>query len=67
VSEHTAKNIEDYLRDYRHMSPFARHELAFRLVSDIEAQIWPPPPVSIPPLDILATVVATRRKQLGIG
>jgi hypothetical protein len=67
LSERTAKQAEDYLRDYRRMNAIARHEIAFRLVSVIQTQVSPPPPAQIAPLDILATVVAARRRQLGIG
>jgi hypothetical protein len=67
LSDQTAKDAEDYLRDYRHMNAFARHEVALRLVSVVAAQVSPPPPISLAPLDILATVVVTRRRQLGIG
>jgi hypothetical protein len=67
LSDETAKDAEEYLRQYRHMNAFARHEVALRLVSAIESQVSPPPPLSLAPLDILATVTAARRKQLGIG
>jgi hypothetical protein len=49
------------------MNAFARHELALRLVSVVASQVSPPPPMDFAPLDILATVIALRRKQLGIG
>ena len=67
LSERTAKDAEDYLRHYRRMNAFARHELALRLVSVVANQVSPPPPIGLAPLDILATVTALRRKQLGIG
>lgn len=67
LSERTARQAEDYLREYRRMNAIARHEIAFRLVSVIETQVSPPPPAQVAPLDILATVVAARRRQLGIG
>ena len=44
-----------------------RKEWGFLLVAAVEAQVSPPPPVNAFPLDILATVLAVRRKQLGIG
>jgi len=67
LSDQIAKDAEEYLRDYRHMNAFARHELALRMVSVVAAQVSPPPPPDLAPLDILATVLALRRKQLGIG
>ena len=39
----------------------------FSLVDAVEAQVSPPPPADAFPLDVLATVLAVRRKQLGIG
>lgn len=67
LSQRTVKEAEDYLREYRRMNAFARHEVAFRLTSAVETQVSPPPPADVAPLDILATVLAVRRKQLGIG
>jgi len=49
------------------MTEFAREELAFRLVAAVETQVNPPPPRDAAPLDILATVLSVRRRQLGIG
>jgi len=45
----------------------ARQEEAFRLLSVIQAQVSPQPPISIHPMDVIATVVAIHRQQLGIG
>ena len=42
-------------------------EEGFRLRAAVEAQVSPPPPVDAQSLDVLATVLAVRRKQLGIG
>lgn len=67
LSDRTAKEAEDYLREYRRMSAFARHEIAFRLVSVVATQVSPPPPADAAPFEILATVLAVRRKQFGIG
>jgi hypothetical protein len=41
--------------------------MGFVLVAAVEAQVSPPPPADAFPLDVLATVLAVRRKQLGIG
>jgi hypothetical protein len=67
LSDRTAKEAEDYLREYRRMSALARDEIAFRLVSVVAIQVSPPPPADVHPLDILATVLAARRRQRGIG
>jgi len=44
----------------------SRYE-GWRLMEIIEAQVSPAPPVGIHPLDVIATVLAVRRQQLGIG
>ena len=67
LSDKTVRWAEDYLRRYRRMTLRRSQEEAFRLMSVIEAQVSPPPPVGIHPMDVIATVLAVRRKQLGIG
>jgi hypothetical protein len=67
LSGKTVQDTEDFLRTYRRMTEFAREELAFRLVAAVETQVNPPPPRDAAPLDILATVLSVRRRQLGIG
>ena len=67
LSEKTVQDTEEYLRTYRRMTEFAREELAFRLIATVQAQVNPPPPIDVAPLDILATVLSVRRRQLGIG
>ena len=67
LSDKTVRKMERYLRGYRHMTLAASQEEGFRLRAAVEAQVSPPPPVNAFPLDILATVLAVRRKQLGIG
>jgi hypothetical protein len=44
-----------------------RQQEGFRLRDAVEAQVSPPPPADAHPMDVLATVLAVRRKQLGIG
>jgi hypothetical protein len=48
------------------MTPLAGREYGLRLVSLLEPQVSPPPPLSLSPSDIAATVLAVRRKQLGV-
>ena len=67
LSDRTVRQVERYLRGYRHMTLNDRKEYGFLLVAAVEAQVSPPPPVNAFPLDILATVLAVRREQLGIG
>jgi hypothetical protein len=64
LSEKTVQDAEDYLRTYRRMTEFAREELAFRLMATVETQVNPPPPIGVVPLDVLATVLSVRRRQL---
>ena len=67
LSEKTVQDTEYYLRTYRRMTEPAREELAFRLMATVETQVHPPPPIDVAPLDVLATVLSVRRRQLGIG
>src|SRR5215467_2950298 len=67
LSEQTVKRAEEYLREYRQMHWAASREVGFRLASVVSSEVSPPPPLTIAPLDIIATAVAVRRKQLGIG
>jgi hypothetical protein len=67
LSEKTVQDTEYFLRTYRRMTEIAREELAFRLMAAVETQVNPPPPIDGAPLDVLATVLSVRRRQLGIG
>ena len=67
LSDRTVRQVERYLRGYRHMTLAHRQQEGFRLRDAVEAQVSPPPPVDAFPVDVLATVLAVRRKQLGIG
>jgi hypothetical protein len=63
ITDDTARSVEWYLRKYRRLPWFSRREISYRLVSIIAAQVTPPPPLSINPLDIMATVLSARRAQ----
>jgi hypothetical protein len=67
LSDETVRNAEDYLKKYRHMNLELSQQLGWQLIAAVEAQVTPSPPADAQPLDVLATVVALRRKQLGIG
>ena len=67
LSDRTVRQVERYLRGYRHMRLADSQEEGFRLRAAVEAQVSPPPPVDAQPLEVLATVLAVRRKQLGTG
>jgi hypothetical protein len=65
LSEDTVKAADDYLQEYGSWKLFVRGEAGRRLVSVIDTQVSPPPPLDGMPSDILAIVLAVRRKQLG--
>ena len=67
LSERTVKQAEQYLRDHRRLNYETRREFGYRLRSVIEAQASPAPPSSVASLDVIATALSARRKQLGIG
>jgi hypothetical protein len=68
LSDKTAKAAERFLHDYLRMTNLgARREIALRLRSVIEAQVSPPPPATIANMDVIATVLSARRRQLGYG
>jgi hypothetical protein len=67
LSMETAEAAEQFLRDYRRMPLAARREIAFRLRDKVNAQVRPAPPVSIGNMDAIATALAARRRQLGLG
>lgn len=66
LSDKTVKDAERFLRDYRRMANLgARREIALRLRSVIEAQVSPSPPATIANMDVIATALSARRRQLG--
>ena len=67
LSERTVKQAEQYLRDHRRLNYETRREFGYRLRSLIEAQASPAPPSSVASLDVIATALSARRRQLGIG
>ena len=62
LSDRTAHRAEHYLRTYRRTNWFARREEAARLISVIASEVEPPPPLSLNPLDVFATVLAMRNE-----
>jgi hypothetical protein len=67
LSDGTFQDAEDYLKGYRHMNLDLSQQMGWRVIAAVEAQVTPSPPAFAQPLDVIATVVALRRKQLGIG
>jgi hypothetical protein len=66
LSDKTVQDAEYYLKGYRHMNLDLNQQMGWRLIAVVETQVTPSPPADAQPLDVLATVVALRRKQLGI-
>ena len=67
LSSQTVREAEDYLDKYRHMNLELSQQMGWRVMAAVEAQVTPSPPADAQPLDVLATVVALRRKQPGSG
>jgi hypothetical protein len=67
LSSQTVREAEDYLNKYRHMNLELSQQMGWRVMAAVEAQVTPSPPPFAQPLDVIATVLALRRKQLGTG
>ena len=67
LSDKTVREAEDYLNKYRHMNLELSQQMGWRVMAAIEAQVTPSPPPFAQPLDVIATVLALRRKQPGTG
>jgi hypothetical protein len=65
LSEETVSDAERFLQTYRRMTLPARRQIAFRLRSAIEDQVSPIPPPTVGSMDVIATAVSARRRQLG--
>ena len=67
LSDQTVRDAEDYLKMYRHMNLDLSQQMGWRVIAAVKAQVTPSPPAFAQPLDVIATVLALRRKQLGTG
>ena len=67
LSDQTVRDAEDYLKMYRHMNLDLSQQMGWRVIAAVKAQVTPSPPPLAQPLDVIATVLALRRKQLGTG
>jgi hypothetical protein len=67
LSDQTVRDAEDYLKMYRHMNLDLSQQMGWRVIAAVKAQVTPSPPPFAQPLDVIATVLALRRKQLGTG
>ena len=61
-----AEMARQFLSRATQLNPQVRDEMAYRITSDVVAQISPPPPPGTPPALVLAAVLAERhRRELG--
>lgn len=67
LSDKVIRDFEYYLKNYKYMPLGDRQELGWRLISLVQSHVSPPPPLDAQPMDVLAIVLAARRRQLGIG
>ena len=67
LSDRTFQDAEYFLKGYRYINLDLSQQMGWRVIAAVEAQVTPSPPADAQPLDVLATVVALQRKQLGIG
>ena len=65
LSDNAFQDAEYYLKAYRNMNLDLSQQMGWRLIAAFETQLNPSPPADAQPVDVIATVVALRRKQLG--
>jgi hypothetical protein len=68
LSYETVQEAERFLRNYRRKSTTlaVRHQMTLRLRTAIAKEVSPPPPASVHGMDVIATALAARRRQLGL-
>jgi uncharacterized RDD family membrane protein YckC len=66
LSPNQADMARQFLSRASQLDPQVRDQMAYRITSDVVAQISPPPPPGAPPAMVLAAVLAERhRRELG--
>jgi uncharacterized RDD family membrane protein YckC len=66
LSPDRAEMARQFLSRAAQLDPHVRDQMAYRITSDVVAQISPPPPPGTPPPMVLAAVLAERhRRELG--
>ncbi|WP_306366272.1 RDD family protein [Nocardiopsis sp. CC223A] len=63
LSPESAAAARQYVLRYRELAEHTRYEMGFRLADTVVAQISPPPPPGVAPVDFLAAVLAERRRR----
>ena len=59
----TAQLARQFLSRATQLHPQVRDQMAYRITSDVAAQISPPPPPGVPPQYVLAAVLAERHRR----
>ena len=59
----TAQLARQFLSRATQLHPQVRDQMAYRITSDVVAQISPPPPPGVPPQYVLAAVLAERHRR----
>jgi hypothetical protein len=67
LSDRTARRADRYLRTYRYTNWFARREEAARLMAVVSAEVSPPPPLALNPLDVFAALLTMRIERKDAG
>lgn len=63
LTPNQAEVARQFLSRARQLDPGLRDQMAYRIASDVVAQIAPPPPPGVPPQLILAAVLAERHRR----
>jgi uncharacterized RDD family membrane protein YckC len=63
LSAETAERARQFLSRATQLDPGVRDQMAFRIYSEVVAQISPPPPPAAPPQLVLAAVLAERHRR----
>ena len=65
LSEQTVIDAERFLQGHRRMALGVRGQIALQLRYAIASQVSPVPPPAVGSMDVIATAVSARRRQLG--
>lgn len=63
LSAERAETARQFLSRATQMEPHVRDEMAYRIASEVVAQVSPPPPPGTPPQYLLAAVLAERHRR----
>jgi uncharacterized RDD family membrane protein YckC len=63
LPDEVANAARHYLTRWHQLRPDIKHEMGFRIASQVAACVTPPPPPNVPPYPYLAAVLAERRRR----